>query len=291
MHLEPDAVAERVEEAVRERLARLPSSAASASRQPRRCRRSPSKIAPAADPRPDLARSRGRAPPCRGGATRRPPSGDLADDERAGHVGEAGATRCRAARGRSRSSRRRGSGRRPCGGRSPPAAPCETMKSSAVEPCAMNAVRDRRLHPLDRQRLAVDDERRRRSARRGAAGRAPRPCPPRPRAARAGCRRARRSRLRRGGGRRRHSRSGVSSTPSARSRSASQQRERRRGRRALEMPSAVHGAQRDLLAESRRASRPCGDQLVDAELLERMQLEAAELVEARDLHRADRRCA
>ena len=36
--------------------------------------------------------------------------------------------------------------------------PCETMNSSATVPCAVNASSDRRLDPLGRERLAVDDE-------------------------------------------------------------------------------------------------------------------------------------
>ena len=116
-------------------------------------------------------RPRDRAPPCRGDATR-DLVGDLADDERAGHVGVARPTRCRAARCRRRSSRRRGSGRRPCRGRSAACAPCETMKSSAVVPCAGKAARDRGLHAL-----AVSARRRPRGAvaadlARGGAGRA-----------------------------------------------------------------------------------------------------------------------
>ena len=140
VHLEPDAVAERVEEAVLERLARRPSCAGSDSRRPRRSRTCRRRSRCRSTPALDLARSRGRAPPCRGGAIRRPrrarrrrrtsascrrsmtdslSRGQMSIDDRL-----AGADLARAHVVADRA----------------PAGPCETMNSSAV-----GAVRDERL--------------------------------------------------------------------------------------------------------------------------------------------------
>ena len=145
-------------------------------------------------------------------------------------------------------------------------------------------LRHRGLHALDRQRLAVELEAvavRGRTPQQVARGVHPglgRPL----RAAHA--RRARR-RSSPAAGRRRSSPSTVSSTPSARSRSASQSGNVS-GTTALVTPRLLTARERDLVADLRvREARR--DQLVDAELLGRMQLEEPERRQPRHLHRAD----
>ncbi len=196
--------------------------------------------------------------------------GHLADDERARHVGEA----CRLVVARPDVDHDRDAGvNRPVAhvvadralraGRDD-----ELVRARAV---LRRTPRHRRLHALDRQRLAVDDERvavRRRPA---GGARARRPSRPRPRAARGGCLRARpRSSTRRRSSK--NAPSTVSSTPSARSRSASQIG-KVSGTTARSTPSAATA--RTAISRWISALRAAGrDQLVGAELLERVQLVA-----------------
>ena len=56
-----------------------------------------------------------------------------------------------------RPRRRSRSAPRPCRDRPPSATPCETMNSSAVQPCVRERALDVALDELARQRLAVDD--------------------------------------------------------------------------------------------------------------------------------------
>ena len=151
-------------------------------------------------------------------------------------------TCCRAARGRSRSSRRRGSrpGRRDA--RSPPAARERRRTTSAVQSCARKtpeiAAFTRSLvtgRPSSSRTPSPSD--------RGAAEQVARRCH-----SRLGCRLGPAdpgelgARTSRAAGARRASGSGTSSTPAPRSRSAVEQRERRRGPTRCSTPSARDGA-------------------------------------------------
>ena len=174
-----------------------------------------------------------------------------------------------------------------------PTAPCGAVRDDEV--VARRAVLGERLRrsraltrstvsgsPSTHEAVAV-----RRS--RGGAGRAPRPSRPRPRAARAGSRPAR-PRSSRGGGRRRARGRRVSSTPFARSRSASASGNVA-GTTALVDAERLAGAARRPRARPRRSGRRLRDQLVVAELLDRHAPRAPGRRDAVDLDRADRRRA
>ena len=149
-----------------------------------------------------MRRARGRAPPCRGGATRRPRRARRRRRTCAS-CRRSRRTRRRAARCRSRSARRRGARPSPRWWPIDDCGPCETMKSSQLAPCSTKtpriAVFTRSLvsgSPSSSSTpspfgCAPRDQVARRAHRR-----------PRPRPARGGCPRARRRTSRGGGGRR-----------------------------------------------------------------------------------------
>ena len=150
-------MAERVEEAVRERLARRPSCAGSDSRRASKISQRAVEHRPGRDARADV----------RDGAVERllaeaVPLGDLVGHARRRRTSAScrpsTPTRRRAARGRSRSARRREARPRRGGGRSRTAARARRRSSSHVAPCSRNDAPDRRLHALARQRLAVELE-------------------------------------------------------------------------------------------------------------------------------------